>query len=323
MIGGTPYSEDSYKMIFDQGGWLSTGSDAYDFMSVAPLAITSTTTNDSDFVQPFARFAGFGDQDGFGRYLDIIIADPANAGGNSIIKENDFSIGWSDYNEDNTSPGLVLAPYSASNSNAGIRIDVSGNVGVGISDPRSVLDISGDLTLRQRDIYLDTTNNTGIGWYGTSSKLFSGKDISGGAVVYGSNGGALGIRNGLTENIAVRWIPDSANNTLVLVDGKIKAREVQIKTNVWADYVFAKNYNLMSLGQLEQYIKVNKHLPDVITEKEAVDKGVNLGDMQTVLLKKIEEISLYLIELKKENDNLKEANDVLKKRVDAIENTTK
>ena len=142
-------------------------------------------------------------------------------------------------------------------------------------------------------------------------------------MVYGSNGGALGIRNGLTENIAVRWIPDSANNTLVLVDGKIKAREVQIKTNVWADYVFAKNYNLMSLGQLEQYIKVNKHLPDVITEKEAVDKGVNLGDMQTVLLKKIEEISLYLIELKKENDNLKEANDVLKKRVDAIESTTK
>ncbi len=219
---------------------------------------------------------------------------------------------------------MVIAPYfnSSTETTGGIRVDVSGKVGIGVKDPKSMLDVSGDLTMHFRDIYLDTTSNNGIGWFGTTTKQFSTKSI-GGPVVYGNNGGALGIKNGTTENIALRWMPDTANNTLILIDGKVKTREVEIKVNVWADYVFAKDYKLMSLGQLEQYIKINNKLPDVPSESEAIEKGINIGDMQTILLKKIEETTLYLIELKKENDELKKANEALLNRIEAIETIVK
>ncbi len=315
---------NGWNMIFDENGWLSVGEFAMTFSEWAPLTVTAYTTNTNNFVQPFARFAGFGMEDEVIRYFDIGIANPQNASYNQIVKENDFSISWKDDNENSQSPGLVIAPYfnSSTETTGGIRVDVSGRVGIGEKDPRSMLDISGDLTMHFRDIFLDTTSNNGIGWFGTTTKQFSSKSI-GGTVVYGNNGGALGIKNGTTENIALRWMPDTANNALILIDGKVKAREVEIKVNVWADYVFAKDYKLMSLGQLEQYIKEHNKLPDLPTEAEAIEKGVNIGDMQTILLKKIEETTLYLIELKKENDELKKANEALLNRVEAIETKVK
>ena len=330
-------------MNITTNGWFGIGGTDPGY---APLFVAAQTTS-FPYVQPFATFMELDSEQNAIGEMDFITKNSENAY-NEIVKENDFSIIWTDYQGPdlnyqiiNESSGLVIAPqqtiFYGGSKPSGIRIDASGNVGIGVKDPKSSLDLIGDLSLYQKDVYLDTNFNSGIGFYGptlhqntwypydlvTSTKLFSGKDIGGGPIVYGYNGGALGIRNGKDENIALRWMPDSANNTLILIDGKVKAREVDIRVNVWADYVFGKDYNLMSLGQLEQYIKTNKHLPDVPTEKEAIDKGVNVGDMQTILLKKVEEISLYLIELKKENDNLKKENDALKNRVDAIENTKK
>jgi hypothetical protein len=61
----------------------------------------------------------------------------------------------------------------------------------------------------------------------------------------------------------------------------------------------------MPLPQLEQYIQQNKHLPDIPTANEVVRDGVDLGKMNALLLKKVEELTLYVIQLKKELDETK------------------
>jgi len=84
------------------------------------------------------------------------------------------------------------------------------------------------------------------------------------------------------------------------VDGSIGARKVVINSpENWADFVFAHNYTLRPLSTVETFIKKNKHLPDVPSEKEVKEKGINVADMQAVLLRKIEELTLYVIELEK------------------------
>ena len=78
--------------------------------------------------------------------------------------------------------------------------------------------------------------------------------------------------------------------------------KVAIKTTTdWADYVFAKDYKVMPLSDVEQYTLENKHLPNVPSAKEMVDNGLDVAQMDAKLLEKIEELTLYAIEQDKEN----------------------
>lgn len=89
------------------------------------------------------------------------------------------------------------------------------------------------------------------------------------------------------------------------VEGTIGARKIKVTQQPWADYVFDENYKRLSLAELENYIKANHHLPGIPTETEVRKDGVDLGEMNKKLLEKIEELTLYLIELKKEVEILK------------------
>ena len=79
------------------------------------------------------------------------------------------------------------------------------------------------------------------------------------------------------------------------VDGRIRAKEVEVLSNVNADYVFLRNYNLRSLAEVEAFIKKNQHLPDVPSAKEMEGKPQNLSEFDNLLLQKIEELTLYVI----------------------------
>lgn len=81
------------------------------------------------------------------------------------------------------------------------------------------------------------------------------------------------------------------------VNGNIRAKEIKIETENWPDYVFEPSYQLHDLNALEKFIKTNKHLPEVPSAKEVENNGVNLGEMNAILLKKIEELTLHVIEL--------------------------
>jgi hypothetical protein len=110
--------------------------------------------------------------------------------------------------------------------------------------------------------------------------------------------GAVGIGTPLTNN---------PNGYTLAVNGKIGAKDVQVETasTTWPDYVFAKDYRLPSLTEVEKYIQENSHLENVPSAKEIEKNGHSLGEMDKILLKKLEELTLYVIQQQKEIDELK------------------
>ncbi len=94
--------------------------------------------------------------------------------------------------------------------------------------------------------------------------------------------------------------------------GSVKATRLLVEAKWWSDFVFDKNYKLIDLLTLERFIQENKHLPDVPSEKEVLENGIDVTNMQAIQQQKIEELTLYIIQLKKELDLLKIEIDSLK-----------
>ena len=88
------------------------------------------------------------------------------------------------------------------------------------------------------------------------------------------------------------------------VDGKIRAEGVKVYTD-WADYVFENSYNLLTIEEVESFIAKNGHLKDIPSAEEVEKNGIELGEMNKLLLQKIEELTLYVIDLNKEIELLK------------------
>jgi hypothetical protein len=97
-------------------------------------------------------------------------------------------------------------------------------------------------------------------------------------------------------------------NYQLQVKGKIRSEEVRVEAVNWPDYVFESSYKLKTLTEVENFIKKNKHLPEVPSAINVTKDGIQLGEMNRILVQKIEELTLYLIEQKKIND---QQNDLL------------
>jgi len=94
-------------------------------------------------------------------------------------------------------------------------------------------------------------------------------------------------------------------NFTLAVKGKVACQELLVTNTGWADFVFGDHYKLPTLDEVEDFISKNKHLSGVPSEAEVKEKGVSVGNISSKLLQKIEELTLYVIDLKKENDLLK------------------
>lgn len=92
------------------------------------------------------------------------------------------------------------------------------------------------------------------------------------------------------------------------VDGSIICKKAVVQNTSWADFVFQPDYRLPQLSEVESFIKDNGHLPGIPTEAEVLQNGVDVGEMNKLLLQKIEELTLYVIQLKKETEALKAKN---------------
>jgi len=90
----------------------------------------------------------------------------------------------------------------------------------------------------------------------------------------------------------------------------------------WADYVFKEDYHLPTLEEVEKHIKEKGHLINIPSAKEVNDNGIQLGEMNKLLLEKIEELTLYIIKQEKDADLQKEINDELELRISILENLT-
>lgn len=97
---------------------------------------------------------------------------------------------------------------------------------------------------------------------------------------------------------------DKTTGYKLSVDGKVRAREVVVNMDSWADFVFDLKYNLISLDSLKSYIQTNNSLPGVPKENEVCKEGVSVGEMNKILLQKVEELTLYMIQMQKEIEEM-------------------
>jgi hypothetical protein len=190
-----------------------------------------------------------------------------------------------------------------------------GNVGIGSTAPQALLHVATG-SANAMAIFESTGSsnscitvknsvaqlNAGIGSTGSTNGypyLWS----SSGKFMIGNDGNPTLVINGMGNGnvgIGTTTLPEK-----LTVNGKIKCEEVQVVVDVPADYVFEKEYKLPSLQELGTYIQQNKHLPGVPNAQTLKTDGWNVGEMNNKLLEKIEELTLYMIELKKENEELK------------------
>ena len=232
--------------------------------------------------------------------------------------------------------GSGLNFYIPNNTNYLMYIRNNGYVGIGTSSPTEKLEVSGNAKATnvtatsavQSSTLTVTGNVTFNSLAGSSSKiltvgsngLLSSADMSevgdgmgnhiattnlnlNGKNIVGATNGTGGIY--VAQNGNVRIGAGTANPTKTLeVNGAIRSKEVLVEVANWSDFVFDKDYDLMTLKEVESYIKENGHLPDVPSAEEVKTNGVEVGEMNAILLQKIEELTLYIIELEKKIDGM-------------------
>ncbi len=195
-----------------------------------------------------------------------------------------------------------------------MRITGSGNVGIGTTSPRGRLDVTGG------DTYL--TDNTNAG---TGQSIFLPGHIylspyNGSNVTYlqarrQDNSGTTSLRlrtynNGvLTEAMQIQGngnvgIGTVAPTEKLEVVGNLKANGVILNIGTFPDYVFENDYRLMPLNEVERYIKTHKHLPGFPSGAEVIESGANLGQLNTLLVEKVEELTLHTIAQEKQLETL-------------------
>jgi hypothetical protein len=113
--------------------------------------------------------------------------------------------------------------------------------------------------------------------------------------------GVINVIN--TGNVGIGTTNPGTNK--LSVEGTIGARKMQVKQTTWADFVFQPDYQLPPLQEVANYISTNKHLPGIPTTEQVQQNGIDLGEMNKLLLQKMEELTLYIIAQQKQIDQLK------------------
>ncbi len=235
-----------------------------------------------------------------------------------------------DYNSLSSSGGKFFIRTSGANSLV-LNDTGGGYVGVGMDSPTELLQV-GTTSQRNVNIRLGETASMGVTYQNSETILANNGKVNG---IYvkpikaqqGASAIALnwyyGIRFYTTGGQVT--VNDTINKPAwekfrISPNNGVFAEEVTVKLQkFWPDYVFSSQYKLPKLAEIETYIRKNNHLPEMPSACEVEQDGIKLGEMNTLLVKKTEELTLYLIEQNKLIEQILKENASLKTRLESIE----
>ncbi|SHM13312.1 hypothetical protein SAMN05444266_106476 [Chitinophaga jiangningensis] len=203
---------------------------------------------------------------------------------------------------------------------AQINTSPNGDVTIGDVTPMAKLTVMGRLHVEESDILVQRAGSPGISLVNTlktnpgEAKQWTIYNMTeptyGNSLQFwaydqqGCNGGLCHARLTIQDNGFV-GIGTMRPKSELAVAGTITTQKVKVTLNDWADFVFDPTYTLPSLGSLEAYIKVHKHLPEIPSEQTISREGLDLSEMAKLQMQKIEELTLYIIQQQKEINELK------------------
>jgi len=205
-----------------------------------------------------------------------------------------------------------------------------GSTGINIAQPRAALDVRGSqIPNRPAAIFGSRALGTGgpsgpnglLQYYTQQIQIVPILKINGYNRISQANDQGMFFSDGkgadgANSNGSLILAPWSSNNDTLVggmrmdkwgnVDfhGNVRALKFKVEAKWWSDFVFNNEYKLMSLQDLESFIKQNKHLPNVPSETEVLEKGLDVAEMQAIQQQKIEELTLYIIQLHKQLEKL-------------------
>jgi hypothetical protein len=220
--------------------------------------------------------------------------------------------------------GTSFAQYWDRNTGSGYvyPATLTDNVGIGTTNPGNRLYVTSTVTGGMTGITTEAPNFPAIKLSATLTTPTTGAlviDRIGGGGGYGGLAKSVMLMSDQAVQIApgntisATFLPSgnvgigttNPGSFKLAVEGKVGAREVVVTQAAWSDFVFKDDYKLKPLAQVADYVKKNKHLEGVPTEAEVKKNGISIGEMQAKLLEKVEELTLHVIAMKKENDELK------------------
>jgi hypothetical protein len=258
----------------------------------------------------------------------LTVKGSAHVGSDLILTRTDgFQFGGSIAVDNVTSNAITMWKTGGGNIDfinlMGSSIGLNGKVAVGALFPQRRLDIT---TADANDGIRIVHNNNGFTQFFANSLPLNAYNVitqTGDAgITYGDYGPispstsfgfviapwsntASGIRLDANGNVGIGTA--TTGSSKLAVEGAITARKVIVtQANPFPDYVFDKNYRLSSLASVDQYIKAHHHLPDIPSADSVARNGLDLGGNQAALLKKIEELTLYVIDQQQQIARLKE-----------------
>jgi hypothetical protein len=291
--------------------------------------IASLLFSYASFAQTDIPFTPSGGPMGQGSWLRFL------SGGSTSIQENwGLNINGSTDQPVKISNASLLVGYPSGGADFGVgHAFVNGKMGIGTTNPQSrfevmppdgstaagVFHLSGTqswgsvLTLVTDDpnndeprllfSYRNKAKQWAIGGYhkNNGNRFTIWEDAGDG--VFGSGWGTERLTILPGGNIGIGTT--DTHGFKLAVNGNIRAQEIKVEAGPWPDYVFKPTYLLPSLESIKSYIEKNQHLPDMPSETEVTKNGLNLGEMNKLLLKKVEELTLHMIRQQGEIDKLK------------------
>ncbi|MEO9871396.1 hypothetical protein [Ekhidna sp.] len=224
--------------------------------------------------------------------------------------------------------------YDHAQSKWRFKIQDDGSIGIGTHNPRSPIDIR---VSAMSGVFATFLSEAGISdgaelhrWtirtgrnYDYPNRTLDFGMVSDG---YGTNPAFYVAPKGvevfrITESGKVGiGTTDFSGDHKLRVEGSIGAREIKVEASGWSDFVFEKDYELLTLEEVEEHIVEKGYLPEIPSEAEVNENGINLGQMNAKLLQKIEELTLYMIDMNKRMNQLETENSELKEKVQHLKN---